>query len=330
MTELRSKQLRLIADVGGTHVRFAVITDTDAQLQRIAVYQCAEFGQLADAIDCYIKEQDLPPDSLADLGLALPGAVHMEPVELVNVPWSVSRRMLESRFGCAVTMINDFTAQALAIPAFQEQDLQWLRRTPFETESLTRAIIGPGTGLGVAALLPGGEVVDSEAGHISFAPTSPEQQKLLEHLWYWYPRVSIERLLSGPGLANLYRAKSEMAGRNQVLSAEEITNEAKTGNYLCMDTVKEFNCIFGSVCGDLALALGATGGVYLSGGVLEKLGTLFDRNLFMQEFDKKGRYRDYCHNIPLALVTCAHPGLLGMARHMSLIHAKRNAHRVAD
>ncbi|MEX2131124.1 MAG: glucokinase [Pseudohongiellaceae bacterium] len=322
---------QIIADVGGTHVRFAVITGADARLQRIAVYRCAEFGQLADAIDFYIKkEQELPPNLLTRLGLALPGAVHTDPVELVNIRWSVSRQALETRFGCAVTMINDFTAQALAIPALQEQDLQWLRRAAVDSPPLTRAIIGPGTGLGVAALLPGGEVVDSEAGHISFAPTSTAQQRMLEQLWQWFPRVSIERLLSGPGLANLYRAKSVLAGHEQVLSAEEITANAKAGDLLCLNTIDEFNRVFGSVCGDLALALGATGGVYLSGGIIEKLGPLFDRNLFMQEFDKKGRYSDYCHRIPLALVTCAYPGLLGMARYMTLGLANRNAHRVAD
>lgn len=315
-----ARPLCVVADVGGTQIRLAALGKQDAQIRCIAVYRCAEFAQLGAAIDHYLTAQGLQSSGLARLGLALPGAVHQETITLVNSPWNVSRRELETHFACPVDIINDFTAQALAIPALRPGDICWLRApetgAAADSGPLTRAIIGPGTGLGVAALLPEGGIVESEGGHLSWAPVDAGQQRLQEVLWRWFPRISLERLLSGPGLANLYRAKQTLAGIDHQLSPEHITAGATAGDTACRETVREFVRIFGAACGDLALALGATGGVFLSGGLTRKLGTLFDAELFMAEFDRKGRYSDYCRAIPIGQVVCAYPGLLGIARHM--------------
>ncbi|MFM1896230.1 MAG: hypothetical protein RLZZ385_1304 [Pseudomonadota bacterium] len=313
-----TRQASIVADVGGTHIRFATVSAPDAPLQCIHSYLCADFAQIYAAIDRYLADAGLTPAQLQTLCLALPGAVHTNPVRLVNLPWKVSRQKIRKLYGCEPVFLNDFTAQALAIPAFTAADLLWIRGGDDDpgNPALTRAIVGPGTGLGVAALLPDGEVVESEAGHFSFAPTTLLQQQLLTALWEIYPRVSIERLVSGPGLANLYRALHHLQGRDIQVSPEDITRQAHQGDTMSLQTIEEFNRMFGNVCGDIALAFGAVGGVYLSGGVLHKLGDLFDRQLFLQQFDAKGRYADYCHAIPVALVQSEYPGLLGAARHL--------------
>lgn len=310
----------VVADVGGTHARLAMAGPGAAPLQGIEIYRCADFGQLGDLLAVYLASHLPDTTALAGLGLALPGAVHLDPITLVNIPWTFSLRDLESRFGCQVVAINDFTAQACALPVLTDRELHWLRRGKAAPTAMTVAVVGPGTGLGVAARLADGGIVDSEAGHIGFAPVSTAQQRLLTQLWQWYPRLSVERLLSGPGLANIHRALSSLAGRDSQLRPEQITAGAQAGDRTCLDAVRCFTEIFGAVCGDLALALGATGGLYLSGGVLEKLGPLFDQDIFMTAFDYKGRYTDYCRHIPIARIISAHPGLIGMAQYLADHH----------
>lgn len=322
----------LLVDVGGTHIRFAtlagttlagtVLSGTTAAIQDVRQLRCADFETLEQAIASYLQAiRGSASPALNLLCLAIPGAVHLDPVPLINNPWLVSRQQLELQFHCPVQLINDFSAQALAIPAFAAQELHWLRQPATNKTLATRAIIGPGTGLGVAGLLANGSVLESEAGHLGFAPGNAEQQQLLSVLWQKYPRLSVERLLSGPGLENLYWAMQQLDGRDATLTAEHIARQAQAGDAMCLKVIAEFTRIFGSVCGDIALAFFATSGVYLSGGVLKNLGTLFDERLFLQHFVNKGRYEAYCQSIPIALVRCEHPGLLGAACHANSLHA---------
>ena len=250
--------------------------------------------------------------------LALPGDTQTDPIQLVNAPWDAHTARLSKHFQCQVLAINDFSAQAYAIPTFEESELQWLRPPADSAADLNRAIFGPGTGLGVAALLPGGQVVESEGGHISFAPQTELQQRLLEVLWQHFPRISAERLISGPGLANIYRGLALLEGQDQQLQPEQVTTGALAGDLRCLAAVELFTQIFGSVCGDLALTFGAKGGVYLSGGLLPALGELFDSTSFLNCFEDKGRYRGYCHQMPVARVLSPQPGLAGAARFAEL------------
>lgn len=318
--------LGIVADVGGTHVRFGALADEEAPLHCIRVRDCAEFTRLDEAVSLYLDELSSLEQARVQpryLCLALPGDVQSEPVNLVNLGWQVSPHSLAQQFGCQVLTLNDFTAQALAIPGFAPSELEWLRQPAVPTQGLTRAIIGPGTGFGVAALLPDGAVVESEAGHLSFAPQSPLQQEILARLWGVLPRISVERMLSGPGLAMLYRGMSLTQGRDMRLKPEEVTRQARAGDPLAIATIAEFNRILGAVCGDLALAFGAKGGVFLSGGLLGALFDLLDTDEFLQQFDNKGRYQDYCRQIPVARVLAPLPGLLGAARHLLLTAASK-------
>lgn len=321
MTKKESRQFSIVADVGGTHIRFATLLETDAQLQCIQSYRCADFEHLPAILDYYLgrltSEYGIAGNP-QHLCLALPGAIHRDPVELVNLPWSVSPAALRAAYGCDLLLLNDFTAQALAIAEYKAADLQWIRTSDDSIERATRAVIGPGTGLGAAALLPSGEVLESEAGHCGFAPVSPLQQALLKQLWQLYPRISVERLVSGPGLANIYRGLQMLAGNDLQLTPEQVTAGACEGDLMCCDAVTEFTRIFGAVCGDIALAFGAVGGIYLSGGLLNQLGSQFNADTFLEQFNNKGRFESYCQSIPIAVVLSSQPGLLGAARHLRL------------
>lgn len=326
MATAQTRPFAIVADVGGTHVRLGVLPDAEAPLAYIEDYLCAHFAQLTDVLHHF--QAQLVQQGVAGapqlLCLALPGDVQSHLVNLVNLNWLVDTRQLARHFGCRVVTLNDFSAQAHAIPAFSDQDLDWLRVPTGDLAGLNRAIIGPGTGLGVSGLLPGGEVVESEGGHLSFAPQTPLQQQLLTALWTVYPRLSVERLISGPGLANLYRGLGLIQGQDRQLPPEQISAQALAGDPLSRQTVALFTEIFGSVCGDLALTLGAKGGVYLSGGLLQGLGDLFDPAPFIARFEDKGRYRDYCRQIPLARVRAAQPGLLGATRYARTLAGQLN------
>ncbi len=311
----------IVADVGGTHVRFGALPQRGVQLQCIEAFNCSDFAQLDDAIQHYLTRlaQQLPGSCQPRVVcLALPGDTQNDPVQLVNAPWNAHIARLSMSLGCKVLAINDFSAQGYAIAGFEGADLQWLRPPTHAVTGLNRAIIGPGTGLGVAALLPGGQVVESEGGHIGFAPQNREQQQLLQVLWQLYPRVSVERLISGPGLATLYRCLGLIEGQERQLQPEQITEQALAGDSRCLAALELFTQIFGNVAGDLALTMGAKGGVYLSGGLLAGMGQLFDSGSFLENFDNKGRYRDYCHAMPVARVLSPQPGLLGAARYAEL------------
>lgn len=310
------KLFAIIVDVGGTHIRFGMLPSPDASLQCIEVVECAQFAHLEAALSHYLGLLDRQLHRTCScrlLCLALPGDVQNESVWLVNLSWSVIPAQLAEKFGCQVLTVNDFSAQAHAIPHLPADDIQWLRAPKTHQEGWNRAIIGPGTGLGVAALLPDGQVVESEGGHISFAPQSPLQQRLLATLWSRFPRVSAERLVSGPGLANIYGALAQLEGEEDNLAPQQITEKAAAGHQRCQSAIDLFTQVFGSVCGDLALAFAAKGGVYLSGGVQQSLQSQFDAMTFLEHFDNKGRYRDYCRQIPVARVLTPQPGLLGAA-----------------
>lgn len=316
-----STNFGIVADIGGTYTRIATLTGEFSPLSCIEVLHCADFVHLEDAITHYLERNVATKNPNAGaLCLAVPGSVHDDHIFLANSSWDVSRQHLGDKFHCPIFLINDFAAQALSIPKLTDKDIEWLRPgiKPPANKLRSKLIIGPGTGLGVATLLPNGEVLDSEAGHVSFAPNSELQMEILQFMETLFPRVSVERLVSGPGLANIYRAITAIAGFEEKLSPEEITRNAFAGDAHCLAAIDELSSMFGSVCGDIALTAGALGGVYLSGGVLDNLGKLFSKELFLQAFNAKGRFTDYCKSIPIAKIISPYPGLCGAAEFLSV------------
>ena len=302
--------IQIVADIGGTNARFAYIRPGDDTLHGIEIFPCADFALLADAIQAYMEREHVKP---ADrICLAVAGPVSSDWIDLPNNHWAFSRSALERSIHVSVHVINDFSAQMLCIDTLAESELQWLGE-PRPAGGGVKAVIGPGTGLGVSAMLTSGGILPSEAGHVAFAPVDDHQVDLLRVLWHRYQRVSVERVLSGPGLANLYWANCQLDGQCNELTAPEVTAGAEAGDPLCQRAVEDFFAILASFSGDVALMTGSEDGVYLSGGILPRLLDFLDEERFRRGFQEKGRLSGFNQAIPLAIVRCEHPGLRGCA-----------------
>lgn len=306
----------VLADIGGTNARFAFVTASDATLQCVHSYACSEYEHFEDALNRYFERLALSgaPKPVSAC-FAVAAAVHGEHIKITNSPWQFSRSKLSQALGMPVNILNDFSAQAYCLASLQEEQVQWWQQSVPEAASTrhARSIVGPGTGFGGATLLPSGEILESEPGHISFAPVNAHETALLKRLWQRYPRISVEHLLSGPGLANLYWANAQLGGIECELQAAAIVAGAQQGDELCLRSIKDFTGIMGSVCGDLALVTGSLSGFFLSGAMLEKMDLFFDHRLFMTRFTDKGPFARWCSSVPVGRINIDYPGLLGCA-----------------
>lgn len=310
-----SADIRIVADIGGTNARFATVGEGARDLRQVEVMRCADYAGPAEAVRAYMRGAGI--HGVGEVCLAVAGPVDQDLVDLPNNEWVFSRLALRDQLGARLEVINDFTAQAMCIEALGPEDVSWLG-SPRPREGGVRAILGPGTGLGVAMLLPGGRVIPSEGGHVAFAPTTRHEMDLLECLVSRFRRVSAERVLSGPGLENLFWANHELRGGRSTpspvqCSASEISRLAFDGDELALETVGDFFDILASFAGDVALFTWSTGGVFLSGGVLRKLFPLLDVQRFRARFEDKGRFTRVCERMPVAWISHTYPGLLGCA-----------------
>jgi glucokinase len=303
--------IQIVADIGGTNARFAYVEGGSKELRGIEVFPCASFTFLIDAIRAYMDRGHV--GWVDNICLAVAGPVESDWIDLPNNHWAFSQRELGESLQVTLTIINDFSAQVLSIDALSEAELQWLG-TPRPQGGGVKAVMGPGTGLGVSAMLPSGEILTSEAGHVAFAPVNAHEANLLGILWQRYDRVSIERVLSGTGLANLYWANCRLDGHERELPAPEITAGAQAGDEYCLRAVTDFYAILASMAGDVALMMGAGDGVYLSGGIIPRILDFLDVDKFRDRFQDKGRFREFNAQVPLAIVTAEQPGLSGCVR----------------
>ncbi len=298
---------KLVADVGGTNARFALVDEQNSPT-KIEVLATADFPSLQDAALAYLKQVDAARVEQACLAVAAPVNDHL--IDLPNNEWHFTRDELRTALGCEVQLINDFTAQVYAL-SHKNIDMSCWFGQARPTGKGIHAVIGAGTGLGMAARVANGGLVDSEWGHISFAPTDTHQMLILQHLWSKYSRVSVERLLSGMGLENIYWANAMILGESKQLPACDITAAANQGDMLALKAVEDFLDIYADTAGDVALALGATQGVFLAGGMLAHVQHHIDPIRFRTRFEAKGRFNQYCADIPLAIVGSEQPGLMG-------------------
>ena len=313
---------RLLADVGGTNARFAWQSGPGAAIERVQVLPCAEHESLQAAIWTYLKHQALPVPSCAAVAIANP--VAGDRVRMTNHHWSFSQAQVREEFGWTVfCVLNDFTALALALPHLRASDLLPVGNAVASIAAGPKALIGAGTGLGVSGLLPdahGGWVaVQGEGGHVTLAAVTPRERQVVDHLALRYGHVSAERVLSGQGLVDVHAALCALDGGvpPQGLRPADVTALAAlpgADHALPREAVALFCGWLGSVAGNLALTLGATGGVYIGGGVVPRLGPLFDVALFRQRFEDKGRFRAYLAAVPVWLITATpSPALTGAA-----------------
>jgi glucokinase len=251
------------------------------------------------------------------LAIAIAGPARGENLALTNLHWSFSRSGLRERLGLArLEVLNDFEALARAVPLLAGDERLPVKEGSVEPEAPI-AVLGPGTGLGVAALVPDGErfhVIAGEGGHRDLAATTDEEWTIVSRLASRFGHVSAERVLSGPGLENLFAAISppELAGE-EVVGAAEIARRSRAGEPRARRATELFSSWLGAFAGDLALTLGARGGVYLAGGVLSGLGEAFDVGRFRDRFLAKGRFRTWLDPIPIWRIVRSDAALLGCA-----------------
>lgn len=308
----------LVGDIGGTNARFALFGSGRPESRR--VYQCADFAEARLAIEAYLAEIRSPrPRHIA---LAVAGPVFEGSIAFTNNGWQISEReLLESGFERA-RLVNDFAALAIAIDNVPLEELLWLGGPRESLPHATTVVLGPGTGFGVAALVRDRgtqAIATTEGGHVAFAPCDDEEMEVLRVLRRQFARVSVERILSGPGLASLHQALAVVDGRMQEpLEAAEINRRARAGDESCLRTTKRFCAILGSVAGDYALAYGARGGVCIAGGVAEKMADLIIASEFRQRFEDKGRFTAYAQGIPTWLLNSTDAALIGAAHALHL------------
>ncbi|WP_266180333.1 glucokinase [Dyella humicola] len=314
----------LLADLGGTNVRFALAdTGRAAPLMEDSVrrYRVKDYASLADAIRQYFEDTG----HRAQRGIiAAAGRISEgETVKVTNNPWQVAAHALQTELQMdSVHLVNDFAAQAMAVPLLLADQLSSVGPQPLPPlgtrEPQTYVVMGPGTGLGVAGLLRREShwiVLETEGGHAGFAAHTAEDVEILHRLNDRFGRVSNERMICGNGLVNLYLALADIAGEPaEEYTPEDITSRAEAGtDPLCVRTVETLAGIFGSVAGDLVLSLGGWDGVYLTGGVLPILLPWIKRGNFRERFEAKGRFRETMEQVPTVAMVHPEPGLLGAA-----------------
>ncbi|MEO8115487.1 MAG: glucokinase [Phenylobacterium sp.] len=310
----------LVGDVGGTNARFALV-DPQGHVRNPKSYVARDYSSLAEVITDYLQTtvgRARPPRAV----IAVAGPVLDGEIEFTNLDWQISEGDLLAQFEFeAVKLLNDFAAQALACPRLDPDDIRAVGPQIKGDPECPIVIMGAGTGFGVAGLARGdrGDVaVATEGGHAAFAPNDDVEMEVWRRLHARFGRVSIERLLSGPGLFDLYRILAELEQAPAPLTDQRaVMTAAEAGDDLAARTVDRFAGILGAVAGDLALSFGARGGVYISGGIAPRMAERLAAGPFRARFEDKGRLADYMRQIPTFLVLHPHPALVGAARELA-------------
>ena len=320
MSILSSSQL-IVADVGGTHARFAIATrnaDGEPELSAYHCFACSDYASLA-AIICAYREMTTQQFSHARVcaSIAIAGVVEEDLVRNSNLPWFVSRRQTMQESGLAqLRFVNDFAALAWSVPHIKPADAITLKHGDAAKPTGPVLVVGPGTGLGAALWLPGSpsQVLATEAGHAALAAGNSLEALLLAQCWKHTPHVDNEMFLSGPGLLRLYKTLARLQGRTCHLETPaEISAAASTGkDRLAQEAVHLFCGMLGSLLGDLAIYYGAQI-VYLAGGIPIQISELIQKSEFNNRFLNKGVMRAVVENTAVYLIQPGQLALLGAA-----------------
>jgi glucokinase len=310
----------LVGDVGGTNARFALV-DEQGHIRNPRSFPAREYASLADVIAEYLHHT-VGRKRPARAVIAVAGPVLDGEIAFTNLDWQISECDLLGHFEFeAVKLMNDFAAQALACPLLEPDDLRVLGPALRPDVDDPMVVMGAGTGFGVAGLARGerGDMpVATEGGHAAFAPNDDVEVEIWRRLKARYGRVSIERLLSGPGLFDIYRILGELEGANgEAADDKAVIEAANNGDRLAGAAADRFCAIFGSVAGDLALGFGARGGVFVSGGLAPRLADRLAQSEFRTRFEDKGRLSAYVRQIPTSLVLHPYPAVVGAARELA-------------
>ena len=308
----------LVGDIGGTHARFALAEVQGGQVKLIEprTYEDRDHPTLLAAVNAYLS--DVKGERPRQAVLAVAGPVTDGAVAFTNARWTLSEAALKAEAGfTSARLINDFTAQAHGAPRLGPEGLRRIGPDGEGQSGGSIAVLGPGTGFGVGGLIREGgrtAAVSGEGGHIAFAPCDELEVEILRRLAPEHGRVSVERLLSGPGLHDLYRTLADIDSAPAPLADERaVQAAAEAGDPLAVRAVERFCMILGATAGDIALVMGARGGVYISGGVAQKLAGWIAKGGFRARFEDKGRFAGYMRAIPTFLIVEPYAALIGAA-----------------
>ncbi len=303
-----------MADIGVTFARFA-LESAPGEFTALASLRCADHADFHAAVRAYLDA--LPAGTVVEhAAVAIANPVEGDRVHMTNYPWQFSIEQTRQQLQLdTLVVVNDFTALAMSLPRLGAPDLHQVGGGVAARKSVM-GLLGAGSGLGVSGLIPAGDgwvSLGSEGGHTSVAPRDEREIAVLRYAWRQYAHVSFERLLSGPGLALMYRALAEHAGTPaQDLAAPEITQRALDASCpVCLDTLDVFCALLGTAASNLALTLGAFGGIYIGGGIVPRLGNYFDQSPFRARFEDKGRFGNYLAAIPTWVITAEQSTFIG-------------------
>jgi glucokinase len=303
-----------VADIGGTNARFAWVADRASGLSDVEVLAVEQFGRLDQAVRAYLDHiaqrhgASCAKPVAASLAVATP--IVGDEVRFTNNPWAFSQRQLQRELGLAqLSVCNDFEALARSLPSLRQEQLLEPQAWPARDVNAraTLAVVGPGTGLGVAGLVhaaSGWQPIPGEGGHATLAAQTDEEWAILKAVQAEFAHVSAERLLCGSGLPLLARAWGQVHGRSlPASSAAEITDAALAGHADAVSVLNLFCGWLGSFCGSAALTFGARGGLFLGGGIAARIPAFLAASPFRARFEAKGRFQAYLRSVPTPIIT---------------------------
>ena len=310
---------RLLADIGATHARFALET-APGVLRAVRVLRCDDFSGIVPLLHSYLADHAGTRINHAAFALANPISGDM--IRMTNRDWQFSTDEVRRELGLnTLLIVNDFTALAMSLPGLSGQDVMQVGGGAPAANAVI-GVLGPGTGLGVSGVIPtldGFVTLGSEGGHVSFAPADEREFAILQFAWKEWQHVSNERLISGPGMEIIYRALAE---RNGVMTAARSSPDIITGaleehDALCLEVLEAFSGMLGGAAANLAVTLGAFGGVFIGGGIVPRMAEWFASSPFRARFEAKGRFTDYLAQIPTYVIMTPNPAFYGVATILS-------------
>ena len=312
---ISNQPYNLVGDIGGTNARFALVAPGKSELMSIKTLQCTKFETVQEAINSYISS--INDAEIVSACIASAGTTHLDIFKPANNDWVINKSNVSSALNdIQVNWINDFSAQALATTTLKSNDVIVINQGIIQPERV-RLVIGPGTGLGTCGLINssnGWVPLPAQGGHSDFAPNSSLEIEIWTLLQKQFGHVAVERILSGPGIVNLYKALCQINEKEVLFnSPSEITSAAIKVNpdSISKETLHLFCRIFGSVTGSIALSTGCLGGIYITSDLVRNFLDFFIDSDFLKSFEDKGRLKYYMTDIPIFISKKENMGLIG-------------------
>ena len=310
---------RLLADIGATHARFALET-APGVLRQTAVLRCDDYGGIVPLLTAYLGEHG--GERIAHAAFAMANPISGDLVRMTNRDWQFSTDEVRRTMGWSTLLIvNDFTALAMALPGLGAGDVLQVGGGKPAPHAVA-GVLGAGTGLGVSGVIPTADgfiTLGSEGGHVNFAPADEREFAILQYAWREWPHVSNERILSGPGMELVYRALAERNGVQAPsrTAAEIVACALDDKDALCLEVLECFAGMLGGAAANLAVTLGAFGGIFIGGGIVPRIAQWFATSPFRARFEAKGRFSDYLAAIPTYVIMTPNPSLRGVSTILS-------------